>query len=423
MKGQPPAAIPTRRGGRAKPGRKTFLAFHLPDVGEKEIAEVAATLRSGWITTGPRVSRFEQEMAQYLGAESTLAVNSGTAAMHVALAALGIGPGHAVITTPLTFCSTIHVIEQVGARPLLVDVEAGTMNLDAGRVEQALQQPVAEGIRARAILPVHLHGHPCDLEAVSRIARDHELALIEDAAHALAAAYRGVRIGAATELPQHAICFSFYATKNLTTGEGGLLAGSRPLVEEARLWSLHGMSRDAWMRYTAAGSWRYEIMRPGFKYNMTDIQAALGLQQLKRMPELQARRRQIFESYQQAFADLDLLDRPAVRPEIEHSFHLYVVRLKTERFRWFREGGSAEEVRDRFIEELRARNIGSSVHFIPVHLHPYYRQRYGFRPEDFPIAYREYQRMLSLPLYPKMTDEDIEDVVAAVREVVQRQNG
>jgi dTDP-4-amino-4,6-dideoxygalactose transaminase len=395
--------------------RQSFLPFSPPSIGEAEIAEVVDTLRSDWITTGPKVGRFEQEFAAFIGAPAALALNSCTAAMHLALAALGIGPGDEVISTPMTFCSSIHVIEHVGARPILVDVEPDTLNIAPSRIAQALESATrSRGSKIRAILPVHLYGHPCDLDPILELAREHQLAIIEDAAHAVSAKYKGQTIGSAAVQRSSVdllTCFSFYATKNLTTAEGGMLIGAPHWVDEARIWSLHGMSRDAWKRYAARGSWYYEVVRPGFKYNMTDIQAALGLQQLRRLPQFQARRRQLVGRYNEALSQFEELQPPVERPEVEHAWHLYVLRLNLERL---------SISRDSFIEELKVRNIGTSVHFIPVHLHPYYRQRYNYRPEDYPVAYREYQRMVSLPLYPRMSDQDAQDVIDAIGDVVRR---
>ena len=390
--------------------RDNFLPFSAPFIGEEEIAEVVDTLRSDWITSGPKVRRFEEEFAAAVGAPASLALNSGTAAMHVALAALGIGPGDAVITTPMTFVSSVHVIEQVGAQPILVDVQPDTLNIDPARVAAAITSAQQQGLRVRAILPVHLYGHPCDMNALMDLACRHGLAVIEDAAHALPAAYEGRSIGSFANLYPVPVltCFSFYATKNLTSGEGGMLTGPRDLVEEARIWSLHGMSRDAWDRYSAKGSWYYEVSRPGFKYNLTDIQAALGLQQLRKLEKFQARRETIVHRYDEGFSQVEALWLPVKRPQVEHAWHLYVVRLNLDRL---------SITRDQFIEELRDRRIGTSVHFIPVHLQPYYRDKYGFKPEDFPIAFREFQRIVSLPLNPRLSERDVEDVIEAVSEV------
>lgn len=394
--------------------RTSFLPFSPPLIGEEEIAEVVDTLRSDWITTGPKVARFEQDFASFLGAPAALALSSCTAALHVALATLGIGPGDAVITTPMTFCSTVHVIEQVGARPILVDVTPDTLNIDPEKVREVLNGGARKtygDLRIRAILPVHLYGHPCELGSLLEIAREHRLAVIEDAAHALPAKFNGRYIGsqASSAGVARLACFSFYATKNLTTAEGGMLTGSPDLIEQARIWSLHGLSRDAWKRYSAEGSWYYEVIRAGFKYNMTDLQAALGLHQLNRLNDFWARRRAIVRLYNEAFSELADCQIPVELPGVEHAWHLYVLRLNE---------SSCPIPRDRFIEELRTRNIASSVHFIPIHLHPYYRDKYGYRPQDFPVAYREYQRIVSLPLYPRMTERDAADVVESVSEIL-----
>ncbi|MGH9405913.1 MAG: DegT/DnrJ/EryC1/StrS family aminotransferase [Terriglobia bacterium] len=396
--------------------RTTTLPFSPPLIGEEEIREVVDTLRSDWLTTGPKVMRFEEEFGQAVEAPAALALNSGTAALHVALLTAGVGAGDAVITTPMTFCSGVHVIEQAGAVPILADVEPDTLNLDAQQVcrvlnERRRQAPGA--LRVAAIMPVHLYGHPCDIDALSEIAREYQLTIIEDAAHALPASYRDRKIGSFASRSDFPIltAFSFYATKNLTTGEGGMLTGPRELIDEARIWSLHGMSRDAWKRYSDEGSWYYEVIRPGFKYNMTDIQAAIGLHQLRKLSEFHARRCQIARRYTEAFLEVPELQVPTNHPHVDHAWHIYALRLRTERL---------SISRNKFIEELKARRISSSVHFIPVHLHPYYRDKYRYRPEDFPVAYREYQRMISLPLYPRMSDPDVDDVIAAVLDVARK---
>ena len=389
------------------------VPFFRPELTPAEIDEVVATLRSGWLTTGPRAHRFEQEFAAFVGAPAALAVSSGTAALHLALLACGIGAGDAVITTPLTFCSTVHVIEQVGAHPVLVDVEPETLNLDPNRVEEALRH---SGRRVRALLPVHLHGHPCDMDALLDIAHRHELAVIEDAAHALPAHWQGEMIGRVGGPVPRAVAFSFYVTKNLNTAEGGMLTASPELLRRARPWALHGIDRDAWQRYGTQGSWYYEVVQPGYKYNLSDLQAALGLVQLRRLPEMQRRRLEHVRRYQAGLGRLDGLQLPLVRPGASPSWHIFAVRLNP------RPGESPEQTgerRGRFMQHLQQQRIGSSVHFIPVHLHPYYRDRYGYRPEDFPVAWREYQRMISLPLSPAMQAEDVDDVVAAVKSAME----
>ncbi len=379
--------------------RKDLLPFAPPAIDEEDIAEVVDTLRGNWLTTGPKTRRFEREFAGYLGAPASLAVNSGTAAMQVALAAAGIGPGHEVITTPLTFCSTVHVVEQSGARPVLVDVEPDTLNIDPAKVEEAITP------RTRAILPVHLYGHPVELDRLREIARSRSLFMLEDAAHALPARYRGQLVGSGGSTA----AFSFYATKNLTTGEGGMLTGDPGLVEAGRSWTLHGMTRDAFGALGEKDAWRYDVVSPGFKCNMMDLQAAIGLGQLRRLDKSHKRRRQIAAMYNEAFVSMPAIQRPVERLHVESAWHLYAIRLDLDRL---------TIDRARFIEEMRRRNIGTSVHFIPVHLLRYYREKYGFKPEDFPVAYRESQRLVSLPLHAGLSDQDIVDVIEAVMDVV-----
>lgn len=387
--------------------RDTFLPFSSPAIGEDEIDEVLDTLRSNWITTGPKVAAFEEDFRAYVGAPAALALSSGTAAMHVALTAFGIGQDDEVLTSALAFCSGVHVIEQVGAKPVLVDVDATTLNIDPAAVERV----VGGDARPRALLPVHYGGHPCDMDRLMDLSVAHDLMLIEDAAHALPARYGERPIGDVSGDVRRAVCFSFYATKNLTTAEGGMLTGDRELIEEARLWSLHGMNRDAWKRYESHGSWFYEVVRAGFKYNMSDLQGALGLAQLRRLPAMHARRAEVARRYDEALSGLEEVQVPAHRPGIQHAWHLYALRLNLEQL---------DIDRDRFIDELKARNIGTSVHFIPVHLHPYYRDRYRFSPEDFPVAYNEYLRLVSLPLHPGLSDEDVDDVIEAVSDIAEQ---
>jgi dTDP-4-amino-4,6-dideoxygalactose transaminase len=381
--------------------RDTFLNFSTPVLGPEERGEVDEALRSQWITTGPRVRRFETEFARYVGAQHALALSSCTAGLHVALKVLDVGPGDEVITTPMTFCATANVVEQVGARPVLVDIDPVTLQIDPAGVEAAMTSAT------RVILPVHYTGHPCDMDAICELARAHNVRVVEDAAHALPASYGGRMVGSIGDLT----AFSFYATKNLTTGEGGMLTGSDPeLLERARAWSLHGMSRDAWKRYEQGGGWRYEVLFPGFKYNMTDLQAAMGLRQLSRLDDFQKRRLEIVARFQEAFGGHESFQTPRTGPNVEHAWHLYVLRIVPETLRIGR---------DQFIDELTARNIGISVHFIPVHVHPYYRDKYGWTPESFPVANDAFERMFSLPLHPGLTDQDVEDVIEAVLDVAR----
>lgn len=381
--------------------RDVFLPFSPPAITEQEVDAVVDILRSNWITTGPKTKHFEEEFAQYIDAEGALALNSCTAGLHLALKTLDIGPGDEVITTPMTFCSSVNVIEHVGARPVLVDIEPDILTLDPLQVADAITP------RTRAIMPVHYAGHPADMDPLLDLARKHDLSMIEDAAHALPATYRGQRIGTIGDLT----AFSFYATKNLTTAEGGMLTGTLELLERARVLSLHGMNRDAWKRYDSNGSWYYEVVEPGYKYNMTDIQAAIGLVQLQRLEEMQTRRRAIVAQYNAAFSGYEELQIPTERPNAESAWHLYVLRLNLDKL---------TIDRAQFIEEMKARNIGTSVHFIPIHLHPYYRDKYSYKPDDFPIAYQEYQRIVSLPLHPGLSDDDVGDVINAVTEIVEQ---
>jgi dTDP-4-amino-4,6-dideoxygalactose transaminase len=380
--------------------RSTFLPYSPPLIGAEEIAEVVDTLKSDWITTGPKTQRFEREFAASIGVPAALALSSATDAMQVGLATLRIGPSDEVITTPLTFCSTLHVIEHVGARPVLVDVEPETLNIDPEQVVRAITP------RTRAILPVHLHGHPCEMDALLDIAERHNLHVLEDAAHALPSRFKGRNIGTLGTLTS----FSFYATKNLTTAEGGMLVGDVELIDQARVWSLHGMSRDAYKRYSAEGSWYYEVVLPGFKCNMTDIQASIGLHQLRKLVAFQARRRQIVQRYHDAFSHMEALEVPTARPHVEHAWHIYAIRLNLD---------CLTIDRSRVIAELKARNVGTSVHFIPNHIHPYYREKYGYRPGDFPVAYGNYLRLVSLPLNLRMSDRDVDDVIEAVVDVLE----
>lgn len=381
--------------------RAEFLPFSPPNIGEEEIAEVVDTLRSDWITTGPKTARFEREFAAWIGAPEALALNSCTAGLHTALATARVGAGDEVITSTLTFAASANVAEHVGARPVLVDVEPDTLQMDPARVEAAVTP------KTRAIVVVHYAGHPADLDAIEAIAGRHRLLIVEDAAHALPARYRGRLIGSGP----NPTAFSFYATKNLTTGEGGMLTGDPEFLRQARVVSLHGMSRDGWNRYAEGGHWYYEVTLPGFKYNMTDIQASLGLWQLQKLDRFQARRRAVVRAYHEAFGNEEAFELPVERADVEHAWHLYVLRLRP---------GVLTIDRRRFIEELTLRGIGTSVHFIPLHLHPYYRDRYHLEPGDFPVALSNFERMLSLPLHSRLGDADVGDVIEATLDVARR---
>lgn len=389
--------------------RPTFLPYALPSIGEAEIAEVVDCLRSGWITMGPKVKRFEDAFAEFVGAPHAVALNSCTAGLQIALHALGIGKGDEVIVPTLTFCATANVVVQLGATPVLVDV-GEDLNIDPAAAAAAVTS------RTRAIMPVHYGGQACDLEAIYALAAHHGLAVVEDAAHAVASEYRGRRIGGAfderLESPvARATVFSFYATKNLATGDGGMLTTDDPqLADRCRRLALHGMSRDAWQRYTSAGSWYYEVTEPGYKQNMTDIQAAIGIHQLRRIGEFTRVRQQYAALYDEAFAALPEVRLPLRHADRTHTFHLYPVRFAADRLTM---------ERNAIVDQLRRCNIGTSVHFIPVHLHPYYRQTFHYSPGAFPAAERAYAELVSLPLYPAMSEEDVVSVHRAVRAVVE----
>jgi len=417
--------------------RATFLPFALPDLDDTELNEIAEALDSGWITTGPKVRRFEARFAAYVGAAHAVAVNSGTAAMHLALEAVGLGPEDQVIVPTYTFAATAEVVRYFDAQPVLVDVLPDDLNVDPDLIKAAVTG------RTRAIIPVHLAGLPADLDAIYTIAAEHNLAVIEDAAHSLPSRYQGRYIGqdldadltfhrarpvgqsrvprdvssrtASRPVPSSEgrfTCFSFYATKPLATGEGGMITTSNTAwADRCRIMSLHGISKDAWKRYTAEGSWYYEIVALGFKYNMTDVAAAMGLAQLAKLDRMWRRRLEIARRYNAAFGDVPELQMPSDRGDCQHAWHLYMLRLNLERL---------QIDRAQFIVALKARNIGASVHFIPLHLHPYYRETYGYEPRDFPVAYREYQRVISLPIYSVMSDQDIQDVIDAVIGIVHR---
>ncbi len=379
--------------------RSSFLPFSPPDIGEDEIAEVVDTLRSDWITSGPKVKAFEKEFALFLGRPEAVAFNSWTAAAHVALVCLGVGPGDEVIVPAMTFAATANIVEHCGAIPIIVDVEPDTLNIDPKAVEAAITE------RTKGIIPVHYAGHPVDIDAIDAIAKKHGLFVLEDAAHALPSYSNGKLIGSGDNL----VAFSFYATKNLATAEGGMLVGPPHILERARTVGLHGMSRAAWNRYGKGGSWRYDIEMPGFKYNMTDMAAALGLHQLRRLAEFQTKRRDIAAQYAAGLAGIAGLELPVPRGDVDTCWHLYVVRISEGEFGMHR---------DDVITALGELNIGTSVHFIPLYLHSFYRDKYQLTPEQFPVATAAFEQILSLPLSPKHTKADIDDVIAAMRQLV-----
>ena len=376
-----------------------FVPFSLPSIGDEEVREVIAALESGWLTSGPRTRQFEADFARYTQSPFALAVNSCTAGLHLALSCLDLQPGDEVITTPLTFCATVNTILQAGGVPILADIGAD-LNIDPAAIRAAITP------RTRAIVPVHFGGLPCLMDEIWTVAKEAGLAVIEDAAHAAGATYRGTPVGAGRST---AVAFSFYATKNLCTGEGGMVTtGSRALADRMRTLCLHGISRDAWNRYAKEGNWYYEVVERGFKYNMSDLMAALGIHQLKKLDAMNASRQAIVRRYTAAFSEFAELECPPDRSDSGHAWHLYVLRLHLDRL-------SVD--RGRICEELRARGVGSSVHFIPIPLHPYYRETLELR-DPCNRALADYPRLLSLPLYPQMDEESVRRVIAAVADVI-----
>jgi dTDP-4-amino-4,6-dideoxygalactose transaminase len=397
-------ANPEQRKSSSPVRRDSFLVFGSPDIHEAEIEEVVDTLRSGWLGTGPKTHRFEQQFRAYVGCKHALALNSCTAGIHLALDVLGIGAGDEVITTPITFASTANVIIHRGARPVFVDVDPTTMNIDPTEIEGAITP------RTRAILPVHMAGRPCEMDEIMDIAERHALYVIEDAAHALEAWYRNQKIGAIG----HITAFSFYATKNVCTGEGGMVTTQNDdWADEMRVKSLHGISKDAWKRYSAEGFQPYETVCPGYKYNMMDMQAALGIHQLARVDENLKTRERYSRVYDSAFAELPEVRVPSkeLPPGSRHAHHLYTILLDLDRL---------HIGRDKFIEAMKAENIGTGIHFTALHLHKYYRERFGYRPGDYPQAEWVGERTVSLPLSPKLTRDDVADVIEAVKRTIAR---
>jgi len=384
-----------------RPRRKDFLVFGAPLIGEEEIREVEDTLRSGWLGTGPKTKRFEADFAAYTGARHAIALNSCTAGLHLALDAAGIGPGDEVITTPMTFCATANVIMHVGAKPVFADVDRRTFNLDPDAVAKAITP------RTRAIIPVHFAGRPCDMEPLLDLAAKHGLIVIEDAAHATEARYHGLKVGAIGDMT----AFSFYATKNVVTGEGGMLTThSDHWAERIRVRSLHGLSKDAWKRYSSDGFQPYDTLYPGYKYNMMDLQASLGLHQLAKVDANLKRREEIWARYDEAFEGRFLIPAPP-EPETVHARHLYTLLLEPEKLGM----GQVD-----FLEALKAENIGAGIHFIALHLHSFYKDRLGTKRGDFPNAEWISDRTISLPLSPKLTNSDVDDVIAAVLRISGR---
>ena len=379
-----------------------YLPFHRPSINEEDILSVSMALRSGWLTHGPICREFEAEFAEHVGASRAVALSSCTAALHLALVAYDIGTGDEVITTPFTFCASAHVIEHVGAIPVFADIDPITMQIDLAQIERAL------GPHTRAIIAVDYGGHPCPIEEIIKMARTRGVVVIEDAAHSLGAAVGDRPVGSIADVT----AFSFYATKNITTGDGGMLTTEdHPFADRVERLRLHGMKRDAWRRYQQAEAWHYEVYEAGFKANMTDFQAALGRSQLRREPEMRARRAAIADRYTNAFTVLgDLVELPGVKEGTRSAWHLYPLRL----------AGKARKMRNQLAEDLNRLGIGTSVHFIPLHLSAHFRQCFGFCGGEFPASEDAYSRVLSLPLYPAMSDSDVGRVICATFELISR---
>lgn len=381
---------------------KEFMPFALPEIGEEEISDVVNALRSGWVTTGPRTKQFEADFSEFLGGDvESIAVNSATAGLHLGLEALGVGPGDEVITTTHTFTATAEVIRYLGANPVFVDIDADTLCINTEAVEAAITS------RTKVIVPVHMAGRAADMEALLAIAKKHNIKVMEDAAHAFPTTSGGRLVGT---LDSDVTVFSFYANKTMTTGEGGMLVTRNPeIAKRARVMRLHGINRDAFDRFTAkVPSWYYEIVAPGFKYNMTDIAASMGIQQLKKVRQFQEKRASIAAYYDSALADLPIICPPKAAAGDMHSWHLYVIQLDE----------TVKVGRDQFVERMFAQGIGCSVHYIPLHLQPYWRDTYALTPEMFPVSQNVYERTVSLPLYSRMVESDAERVITSVREAL-----
>ncbi len=379
-----------------------FLVFGAPQIEQAEIDEVVDSIRSGWLGTGPKVARFEEDFKRYKQAPHAAAVYSCTAALHLAMLACGLGEGDEVITTPLTFCASVNAIIHAGASPVLADVDPRTMNIDPARIEEKITP------RTRAIMPVHFAGRPCDMDAIMTIARKRNLMIIEDCAHAIEARYKGREAGLFGEFG----CFSFYVTKNVITGEGGMvLASDEALAARIKVLALHGMSKDAWKRFSDSGWVHYQVVEAGFKYNMMDIQAAIGIHQLQRVEKNWERRREIWQRYNEAFANLPVGTPSEPDEDTRHAFHLYTIMVAK---------GRSGIARDDFLAAVQAHNVGVGVHYMSVPEHPYYQQRFGWKPEEYPNAMRIGRETVSLPFSPRLTDEDVADVIEAVGRVLAR---
>lgn len=381
---------------------KDFLLFHKPFISEEEVAEITDTVRSGWLSMGPKTIRFEQEFNKYIGAKRSVAVSSWTAAGHLTLEAFGIEKDDEVILPTMTFPATAEIVCYFGAKPVIVDVDEDTLNISLEEIEKSITP------KTKAIIPVHYGGQPCDMDEILELAKKYNLRVLEDAAHSLPAYYKGKKIGTLSDVT----CFSFYATKTLSTGEGGMICtNNEEIAERTAIMRLHGINRDAWKRYSESGSWYYEVVAPGYKYNFTDLQASLGLPQLKKVDIMWEWRKKIAARYTEAFKDFDLIKLHTIKPDRESSWHLYPVKLNLEML---------TKNRAQLIDELKKHNIGIGVHFMPVHQHLYYQKTFNLDDKDFPVSSAAFPRLMSLPIYPGMTDESIEKVINVVTDVLNK---
>ncbi len=380
--------------------QKKYIVFGAPAIGKEEIRQVLDSLKSGWIGTGPKAAAFEEAIRNYVGSDYALALNSCTAALHISLLVAGVGTGDEVITSPLTFAATANAIIHAGATPIFVDINLKTMNIDENLIEQAITP------RTKAIIPVHLAGRPAEMDKIMKIARKHNLIVIEDAAQAIGASYKGKMIGSIA----HMTCFSFYATKNITTAEGGMITtNNREWADKIKIYRLHGMSKDAWKRYSDEGYKHYDFVFPGFKYNLTDIQASIGIEQLKKIDKFDKRRKHIWNNYNKSFKDLPITLPSPWPKHIGHARHLYTLLI---------DKGTAGISRDEFMRALHKKGIGTGVHFIPVHLHSYYRNAYGHKENNFPNAEYIGDRTVSIPLSPKLTDAEVKRITKTIRDII-----
>lgn len=380
---------------------KDFLLFHKPFISEDEVNEIVDTVRSGWLSMGPKTIKFESEFNDYIGSQKSVAVSSWTAGGHLTLEAFGIKAGDEVIVPTMTFPATAEIVCYFGAKPVIVDVEKDTLNISLKEIEKSITP------KTKAIIPVHYGGQSCDMDEILDLAKKYSLKVLEDAAHSLPATYKGKKIGNISDVT----CFSFYATKTLTTGEGGMICtNDEEIAERCAIMRLHGINRDAWKRYCESGSWYYEVVAPGFKYNFTDLQASLGLPQLKKVDLMWELRKRIAARYNQAFKEIDTIELHSIKNDRESSWHLFPIRLKLDKL---------TKNRTQIIDTLRENNIGVGVHFMPVHQHLYYRKTFNLKDENFPVASGIFPKLLSLPIYPSMSDEDVDRVIDVFTDILK----